>query len=303
MDNFYNILEVEPTATKSEIKKAYRKLVIKYHPDKSDDPLAKEKFQQVQAAYEILSDDSKRKDYDGLTKEERMQVFDIIKMYFKEINPSRAGIYDTILNALYENKEDVLRDDINSFDIKSIFGKIINKVIINKLKKEKDNISIIDHNYNIHITLEEKYKGDPKYIKIEDSKYTIPIINDSHKILHNNEFITINIKCENTANFEIINTYDILNIRKVSLSQYLYGGKIKISYFNNENIFFEFDCCLEKKPIFILENKGLLKDINTRGNLYIYLTIDGINDIQGANETSYAKTMKETLKLMFPPFN
>jgi len=60
-DKWYKILEIEPTASNEDIKKAYRKMAMKYHPDKLqhlDEQLhdgAKDKFQQVQTAYEALS--------------------------------------------------------------------------------------------------------------------------------------------------------------------------------------------------------------------------------------------------------
>lgn len=62
--NFYDILGVKKTATQDEIKKAYRELCKKYHPDKNggDDT----KFKEVNEAYETLGDETKRKQYDGL---------------------------------------------------------------------------------------------------------------------------------------------------------------------------------------------------------------------------------------------
>jgi len=60
-EDYYKILGVDKKASKAEIKKAYRNLAKKYHPDKGGDA---EKFKKINAAYEVLSDDEKRAQYD-----------------------------------------------------------------------------------------------------------------------------------------------------------------------------------------------------------------------------------------------
>ena len=63
--DYYEILGVDKSATKDEMKKAYRKIAIKYHPDKNpDDKEAEEKFKEAAEAYDVLSDDEKRQRYD-----------------------------------------------------------------------------------------------------------------------------------------------------------------------------------------------------------------------------------------------
>ncbi len=63
--DYYEVLGVSKTATADEIKKAYRKLAIKYHPDKNPgDKAAEEKFKEAAEAYEVLSNDDKRQKYD-----------------------------------------------------------------------------------------------------------------------------------------------------------------------------------------------------------------------------------------------
>lgn len=68
--DYYEILEIEKSASKDVIKKAYRKMALKYHPDRNaGDREAEEKFKQISEAYEVLSDDSKREIYDRYGKD------------------------------------------------------------------------------------------------------------------------------------------------------------------------------------------------------------------------------------------
>jgi molecular chaperone DnaJ len=63
LENLYNILVVSPTATTEEIKKAYRSLAMRHHPDRNLHPGAENRFNSIKTAYELLSDPIKRAEY------------------------------------------------------------------------------------------------------------------------------------------------------------------------------------------------------------------------------------------------
>ncbi|NLF87683.1 molecular chaperone DnaJ [Candidatus Bathyarchaeota archaeon] len=64
--DYYEVLGVEKAASKDQIKDAYRKLALQYHPDRNKEPGAEEKFKEISEAYAVLSDDQKRSQYDNL---------------------------------------------------------------------------------------------------------------------------------------------------------------------------------------------------------------------------------------------
>ncbi len=86
MKDYYYFLGLPQNATAEEIKKIYRKLSVKYHPDKNDnDAFFENRFQEVQEAYDILIDENKRKNYDQLrNQQKKIEKFDappIIKSF------------------------------------------------------------------------------------------------------------------------------------------------------------------------------------------------------------------------------
>uniref|UniRef100_K7F9P1 J domain-containing protein n=1 Tax=Pelodiscus sinensis TaxID=13735 RepID=K7F9P1_PELSI len=69
--DYYKTLGLQSGANEDEIKKAYRKMALKYHPDKNKDPSAEEKFKEIAEAYDVLSDPKKRAVYDQYGEEEQ----------------------------------------------------------------------------------------------------------------------------------------------------------------------------------------------------------------------------------------
>jgi curved DNA-binding protein len=103
--DYYQILGVSRDATPDEIKKAYRKLALKYHPDKAkgDKKQAEEKFKQISEAYAVLSDPQKKQEYDLVGSQAFHQKFtqeDIFRGFdFSDIFDS--GLSDSIFGRLF----------------------------------------------------------------------------------------------------------------------------------------------------------------------------------------------------------
>ena len=98
--DYYDILGVEKTADETQIKRAYRKLAIKFHPDKNKAKSAEEAFKKVNQAFCVLSDKTKRKNYDmfgtedgpGIsTMPEDFNPFDIFEQFFQDFGGGIGG--------------------------------------------------------------------------------------------------------------------------------------------------------------------------------------------------------------------
>jgi molecular chaperone DnaJ len=101
--DYYEILELQKNASKDEIKNTYRKLALKYHPDRNKSPGAEEKFKEISEAYAVLSDDEKRKRYDTYGHVGSEDVFRGSEANFEEIfrDMGFGGFAKTIFEQMF----------------------------------------------------------------------------------------------------------------------------------------------------------------------------------------------------------
>ena len=162
-DDYYKTLGVEKTADPEDIKKAYRKLALKYHPDRNpNNREAEEKFKKISEAYAVLSDPEKRKQYDNFgsdqfsqkfTQEDIFRDFDINQI-LREMGFGTAGGSGSRRGAYTFRSGDPFGD---------IFGQGRQNYYQAPQKGE-------DLQYNLNITLEESVFGADKKIALKNGK-------------------------------------------------------------------------------------------------------------------------------------
>ncbi len=167
--DYYKVLGVERNATLADIKKSYRKLALKYHPDKNQtNPNAKEQFIKIQEAYEVLKDAEKKKKYD--------ELYDVKKSASKaKQNATYDNIYDSYSDyyGFYDGGKDVYETDdeesIFSTFFKHFFSRKKGRYDYSYLYKGKDSKG------KITIDLEEAFLGSTRIVSIFGEKLRIKI--------------------------------------------------------------------------------------------------------------------------------
>ncbi len=164
--DYYKILGVKPDATKDEIKKAYRKLAILYHPDKNQgDKAAEEKFKEVAEAYEVLSDDQKRREFDNLRTFGRTRR----KTYnydFDDFNQPAYKRYYT-----HDDPSKLWEEFIRDYNLKNFkFSDFFKNFFYNRNKNKGQ-----DRTAKLTITFDEAYHGSTRLIKIDGKKFRLKI--------------------------------------------------------------------------------------------------------------------------------
>jgi DnaJ-class molecular chaperone len=113
--DYYETLEVTAKSSSQEIKEAYRRLAFQYHPDRNPGPAALEKMKEINEAYAVLSDETKRRTYDRLQAQYGPLGYDRFRQSYSEQDIFRGSDINAIFEELarafgFRNFEEVFRD-------------------------------------------------------------------------------------------------------------------------------------------------------------------------------------------------
>lgn len=175
--DYYHIMGVSPTASQEEIKRAYRKLARKYHPDVSKEADSEEKFKELGEAYEVLKDPEKRKAYDQLKAQgwREGQSFDTPPNWGYDKN-FRAGEY-----TYTQYDSDNFSDFFESLFGRAAFGQ-------GARQRQAFHERGEDIHYILEIDLAEAYHGGKRRIELK-----IPTIDQAGYIQEKSKIIDVKI--------------------------------------------------------------------------------------------------------------
>jgi curved DNA-binding protein CbpA len=242
--DLYNILEISENASEYEIKKAYHRLILKYHPDKNKSENANEKFIQIKYAYDILSNNELRENYLKMNNKQKTNIIDLInKIINKNLNMNDLNIKDENIKNNFTNFKKI----INIIDLFKIF---INKkydINIENLTEtsETENEYLPKYFNNLPLSLTIKNKLDI-YLQL---KINLTDINNKRKI-----------KISKSINGKLITSTFTFNLNNKYIVYFGSGdiendeiGNLIIELILPENIYWDNDCILIEQSINLYE--------------------------------------------------
>ena len=298
--NHYKVLGLEETATKDEIKKAFRSLSLKYHPDRNpNNQDAVDKFQEINNSYEVLSDEQKKREYDmmrnnpffnlGGNDGQDINMEDLLGSLFGAQMGMGMPFFPPNMGQGFPQglppgmKIHVMRGGPqNGFH--SVFNQIqkppsINKTITINMEQVFSGATLpVEIERFIMESSIKIYEKETIYITVPkgvDDGEIITIKEKGNTLDNNNKGdIKIFIKVENNTSYER-NGIDLLTNKTISLKEALCGFKFDLKYINGKiyTLFNNSGNIIVPNYKKVIPNMGLTRDGHT-GNLIITFTLE-----------------------------
>lgn len=220
--DYYEILGVSKNATEAEIKKAYRKLALEFHPDRNKEAGAEEKFKEINEAYQVLSDPSKKQKYDQFGH----SAFD--PSAGMGGNPFAGAYQNGPYTWSYSGGQNPFTDAdfADPFEIfNSIFGSGFAR---------RSGARPTYQTYSLRLTFMEAALGTEKTVELDGKKQTIKIpagVNDGTRIRFGQTYVVFDVMPDKYFRREGANIFVEI---KVPISLLILGGKLKVKTLTGE---------------------------------------------------------------------
>jgi curved DNA-binding protein CbpA len=210
--DLYSILELQPNCSENDIKKAYHKLALLYHPDKCKDQNAHEKFQKISYAYEILINTKTRQEYSKLSNIEQNKFVILLQKIFK--NELALDELESLGVKFNKNDWEYLQDNFYDLFNALNFEEIINFFKFGKFPKKKIDTTTYtssDTDNEIHNMSETYFNLPIYYQKFSKNDIIIKLDISFNDLIQNNKR---KIKVKRNIEDEQITNIFIFDIEK-----------------------------------------------------------------------------------------
>ena len=263
--DYYDILGISKTSSQAEIKSAYRKMALKFHPDKNKEKDAEAKFKEINEAYQVLSDDQKRQTYDQFGH----AAFDPSRGGFGGGagggNPF-AGAQGGTFTWSYQTSGGQGGPDIDFNDPFEIFESFFGGGFSRAARRQR---------YGLTIEFMEAVHGVTKEVEIQGQKQKVKIpagANDGTRIRFEDFDITIEVKPHDRFQRD---GYDVFITEKISITTAALGGTIEIPTLKEDKLKMKIRPGTQSHSLIRLRGEGV-SHLKSRGNgdLYVRIVVD-----------------------------
>lgn len=264
--DYYEVLGVKKTATAAEIKSAYRKLALKFHPDRNKETGAEDKFKEINEAYQVLSDAKKKQTYDQFGH----AAFDPSSGMGGGQGPfggfgGQAGGFDWSSYSSSAGQGGAEFDFGDPFEIfEQFFGGGFSGAGARRRRPH----------YSLKIDFMEAVKGVEKAVEIDGKKQTIKVpagANNGTRIRFTDFDISIDVGTDSRFKRD---GYDVFVDEKISFSTAVLGGEIKVKTLTGE-LKLKVRSGTPSHSLIRLRGEGVQRlQSRSKGDLYVRLIID-----------------------------
>lgn len=285
-DSYYDILGIDTNASKEEVRSAYRRLALLFHPDKCQEGQAHDatRFLKIKEAYEVLSDDFKKNVYDsGFSNIGNLNV------NWHDFMNSILVMLMHVYNKWKEHKQNAIIIPINIL-LEDIYNKKVKKLVVNVKRLDLKLQELVDSSVTLYMSLLNF-----------SNEYTFENVGDENMYgVKNDIIIKVNIIDKpNLYIDKVLSRWDLCYEKEITLYDYYFTNSFEIPFLNDEIVTVSYT---SGKRVTVIHGLGLpyMEDNNEkRGDLFVHFTLKLPPSLPPCPEDNDSKEIKDILQKYF----